>query len=109
MGLPSLTINADLAAVWRSILEENGLRVCRDEVEEEQCNALETWHRVSQVPWRVGDGNTELQILEAVFRDREDGNVYLIFMPLKTRSQRQLFTVVHRILVASGATLGAKK
>jgi hypothetical protein len=109
MGLLSLTLNSDLATIWRKILEENGLSVRHDEIEERKHEGEIASKRVSEVPWRVGEGNAELQILEVRYQDRQDGNVYLILMPGKTRAERQLLSLVQGVLVTSGATVGAKE
>jgi hypothetical protein len=109
MGLPSLTLNADLAKDWCGILERKGLTVFRDEIEEERQADETPSKRVSEASWRVGDGTTELQVLEAIFRDRDAGDVHLIFMPVQTEQQRQLVLRVQELLVASGATAGLKK
>jgi len=104
MGLPSLTLNADLAATWRVILEQKGLTVCYDEVEASKLAS--TSQRVSEAPWLIGDGEVELRVLEASYRDRPF--VHLIFMSFDSREQRQLFSGVQESLIAAGATVGPK-
>lgn len=109
MGLSSLTINADLATTWRRILEENGLKIWQDDAKVGQCEETHTTVHVSEVIWRVENGSHELQVLEATYHDRQDGNVRLVFMPPKTQCERQLFLLVQELLIASGATVGATK
>ncbi len=109
MGLPSLTLNAELAMTWRKILEENGLSVRLDEVENAKLHPKTASTRVSEKPWRVGNGNADLPLIEATYRDANDGNVFLILMPGKTHAERQLRLLVQGILIASGATEGVSK
>ena len=37
------------------------------------------------------------------FRDPPDGNVYLVFMPLAARDDRQLYLHIQEVLLASNA------
>ena len=104
MALPSLTLNADLAAAWGGILEQKGLTVCYDEIEANKHTS--TSKRVSEAPWLIGDGEVEIRVLEASYRDRPI--VHLIFMLFDSRGQRSLFSVVHQALIAAGATMGPK-
>jgi hypothetical protein len=109
MGLPCLTLNADLAATWHAVLEKNGMSVHGDEIEGEKVEPETALKRISEVPWRVGAGDSELPILEVTFRDRNDGNVYLICMPLKTRAEGELLSHFTKVLVEAGAAKGKKK
>ena len=59
------------------------------------------------MPWRVGDGKTELQVLQATYREESEGTSYLIVMA-GTKSDRDLFLLVQRVLVESGANVGAR-
>lgn len=104
MGLPSLTLNADLAKVWPTILQENGLSVSRDESEKDRLQAEIPSTRVGEVLWRVRYGNAEIRVLEATMRDQMGGgNVFLVFMPTRAIADRQMSQRVREILIASGA------
>lgn len=116
MGLPSLVLNADLAATWRSVLEDNGLHVRRDEIEEAKLEEFTRQYgtgiasrRVSEVPWLVGDENGDLPVLEATYRDRDDGSVCLFFMPFNTQAGHRIFLAVEKLLIAAGATRTVKE
>jgi hypothetical protein len=107
MGLPNLTLTAELGTTWGKILEEIGLLVSLDETEKKKIeNNISK--RVHEVPWRVGDKNAELRIIEATLKDG-NGEVHIVFMPFKNNKEHQLFLIVKRILVAKGAIIGMKK
>jgi hypothetical protein len=119
MGLPVLTLDAALAATWRSILEENGLHVRLDQGEVEKQELLKEEYLIAEerhrgdvtpkwtgTPWVVANGNTEIAILEASLREQHDGGVSLIFMPTATNAERQVFMRVEELLIASGAVQG---
>jgi hypothetical protein len=104
VGLSSLTLNADLATAWRGILEQKGLTVCYDEVEANKPASKS--QRVSEAPWLIRDGDVELRVLEASYRDQP--LVHFIFMSFDSREQRLLFSIVQKQLIAAGATVGSK-
>jgi hypothetical protein len=109
-GLPSLTIDVDLATTWRKVLIENGLNVRQDDAKEGQSAETHVPKRVSETLWRVGNGSHDLKILEVQYNDRPDDNIYLVFMPpLKRGAEHQLFLLVRELLIASGATVGVSK
>lgn len=109
MGLPSLTLTADLARDWRTILEADGLNVSKHEIVEPEPVEVVAVKRVSEVLWRVEAGGTELSLIEAIFRDRPNGNLVLIFMPPRTSSEAKVLSHVQDLLVAAGAIVGVGK
>jgi hypothetical protein len=109
MGLPSLILDGDLATNWRRVLEDNDLTVQPDEPKEGRGDETHVPKRVSEVLWRVGNGSQEVRILQIKYHDRPDGNVYVVFMPSKSRAERQLFLLVRDLLIASGASVGESK
>ncbi len=102
MGLLSLTLPKDLSANWRRILDDKGLHVYQMETDDRGVSKDSTW--VVETPWRVSNGDTEITILEATYK--EVGRAAnIVFMPVATKQQRQLLTMVKQALIARGATV----
>ncbi len=105
MGLPALTLTQELAEDWQTILRGDGLNVSQQETGEAELAEVAVVKRVAEVLWRVKGGGAELIVLEAIFRDRSNGNVVLIFMFPRTDSERKLLSHVQCLLVAAGAVV----
>ena len=109
MGLPSLTLTGDLARDWRTVLEEDGLNVSQHEIGVPEPVKAGAAKRVTEVLWRLEFAGAELSVIEAIFRDRPNGNVVLIFMPIRTDSDGKLLSRVQDRLVAAGAMVGVRR
>jgi hypothetical protein len=117
MGLPSLILESELVTTWRVVLEGNGLKVSLDldEIDKESRIAakIAAPQRVARrdetpkhdvTPWLVLDESSTIGILETAPRVQTEPRVFLVFTTISpSRAERQLFSRVESILIASGA------
>jgi hypothetical protein len=108
MGLSALILDGNLATTWVAVLEKNGIDACRDQSEKRNNVEKDATKRMTEELWQIAKGSVEVRVLEVTYRDRVDRSIHLVFMPTKTRQERQLSQAVHEILVASGALSGVK-
>ena len=78
MGLPTLTIDAELAQKWRSSLEQYGIWIDIESSEVVSIQRRQSTERAFEVYWRIKDERCDILIIEVRYLDRNDNNTYLI-------------------------------
>jgi hypothetical protein len=107
MGLPTLTLEGNLLIGWTRTLEANGLAMQQEKVKEQVVQRDLRLQRVTEILWQASDGVAQVQILE-VTTENQERRIHIIFMPLKTKMERQLYLRIWGILVAEGAIVGVR-